>query len=208
MKCLEELMRGPVLVMAALLSAPIAAQEPVVQTSRIWSDTVKRGDMLREVRGLGTVRDRRTVELHVAESMVKDITAGQQVSIDIGKEKPLVGRVSKIDPSVLNGTVPVVVELRPAPPSPVEAGLSVDGSIIVGRLADVIYVARPVFAKAESESTLFRIDPDNQHATRVKVLFGRSSLSTIEIREGLRPGDRVILSDMRAFEGQARIRLQ
>ena len=116
MKRLGELMRGTFLLMAALSSAPILGQEPVVEASRIWSDTVKRGDMVREVRGLGTVKGRRTVELHIAETVVKEIRAGQQVSIDIRKGKPLVGRVSKIEPSVLNGAVAVIVELRSAPP--------------------------------------------------------------------------------------------
>src|SRR5258708_12506104 len=109
--------------MAALSSAPMLGQDPVVQASRIWSDTVKRGDMVREVRGLGTVKGRRTVELHIAEAVVKEIRAGQQVSIDIREGNPLVGRVSKIDPSVLNGTVPVTVELSTAPPPTVQPGL-------------------------------------------------------------------------------------
>jgi multidrug efflux pump subunit AcrA (membrane-fusion protein) len=183
-------------------------QEPIVQVSRIWSDTVKRGDMVREVRGVGTVRDRRTVDLHVAETTVKDIRADQQVSIHSGKGKPVVGRVSKVDPSILNGMVPVTVKLGPTAPTPMETGLPVDGTIVVGRLSDVIYVGRPAFANDESEGTLFRIDNDNHHATRVRVLFGRASANTIEIREGLRPGDRVILSDIRAFEGQSRIHLQ
>ena len=201
-------MRGSILLMAALSSAPMLGQEPMVQVSRIWSDTVKRGDMVREVRWLGTVRDRRTVDLHVAETTVKDIRAGQQVSIHIGKGKPVVGRVSQVYPSILNGMVPVTVKLGSTTPTPMKTGLSVDGTIVVGRLAGVIYVGRPAFATDESEGTLFRIDNDNEHATRVRVLFGHASANTIEIREGLRPGDRVILSDMRAFEGQSRIHLQ
>jgi multidrug efflux pump subunit AcrA (membrane-fusion protein) len=208
LEILGECMRGAVLLMVALSSAPIFGQEAVVQASSVWSDTVKRGDMVREVRGVGTVRDRRTVDLHVAETTVKDIRADQQVSIHIGKGKPVVGRVYKVDPSILNGMVPVTVKLGSTAPTPMETGLRVDGTIVVGRLADVIYVGRPAFANDESEGTLFRIDNDNHHATRVRVLFGRASANTIEIRKGLRPGDRVILSDMRAFEGQSRIHLQ
>jgi HlyD family secretion protein len=72
----------------------------------------------------------------------------------------------------------------------------------------VTYVGRPVFGTANSEANLFKIDPDGMHATSVKVRFGRSSVNTIEVVEGLQPGDRVILSDMSAYAGQSRIRLQ
>jgi translation initiation factor IF-2 len=93
-------MRSTVLLMAALSSVPALGQQSLVLASQIWSDTVKRGDMIREVRGLGTVKGRRTVELQIAKTKVKEIRADQQVSIDIREGKPLVGRsLRSISPS-------------------------------------------------------------------------------------------------------------
>jgi HlyD family secretion protein len=108
----------------------------------------------------------------------------------------------------LNGLVTVNVRLNAPLSQGLERGLQVDGTILIDTLPHVLCVGRPVFGTANSEATLFKIDPDGMHATRVKVRFGRSSVSTIEVVEGLQPGDHVILSDMRAYAGQSRIRLQ
>ena len=139
---------------------------------------------------------------------MKEIHTGQEVSIDTRQKPTLAGKVTSVDSSVLNGVVTVDVRLNAPLPQGLEPGLQVDGTILICRLPQVTYVGRPVFGTANSEASLFKIDPDGQHATRVKVRFGRSSANTIEVVEGLQAGDHVILSDMGAYAGQSRIRLQ
>jgi multidrug efflux pump subunit AcrA (membrane-fusion protein) len=97
----------------------------------------------------------------------------------------------------LNGKIPPV--LRP--------DLSVDGTIQEAKLDDVIYVGRPVFGQQDSTVQLFKVDPDGKYANKVKVTFGRSSVNTIEIKDGLKVGDKVILSDMSAYDSYDRIKL-
>ena len=201
-------MRIPVVIFAALTALPLLSQEPVVSKAEIWPDTVKRGEMLRQVRGLGEITNRETVELRIAETQMKELQAGQDVSIDTRQQPILAGKVTRVGSSAVNGVVAVQVRLNAALPQGLEPGLNVDGAIQIGRLSNVTYVGRPVFGNANSEASLFKIDPDGMHATRVKVRFGRTSVNTIEVVEGLQPGDRVILSDMGAYAGQSRIRLQ
>jgi HlyD family secretion protein len=117
------------------------------------------------------------------------------------------GRVSRIDPAVQNGTVTVDVRLEGKLPDGARPDLSVDGTVELERLNDVVYVGRPVFGQPNSVITLFRLEPDNREATRVQVKLGRSSVNTIEVVEGLRVGDQVILSDMSAQDAHNRIRL-
>ena len=200
-------MRISAVLFAALTALPVLSQEPVVSKASIWSDTVKRGEMLRQVRGLGEIKSPQTVTLRVAETQVKDVKAGQEVSIDTGHAPILLGEVSRVAPSASNGVVTVDVRLN----APLSQGLkpgNVDGAILIERLSNVTYVGRPVFGAANGELSLFKIDSDGIHATNVKVRFGRVSINTIEVLEGLQLGDRVILSDMSANAGQSRIRLQ
>jgi multidrug efflux pump subunit AcrA (membrane-fusion protein) len=187
-------MRIATVLFAALTALPLLSQEPVVSKVTIWSDTVKRGEMLRQVRGVGEITNRRSVALRIAETQVKEIQTGQEVSIDTRQKPTMAGKVTRIDSSVLNGVVTVDVTLNAPLPQGMEPGLGVDGAILIGGLPLVTYVGRPVFGAANSEAILFRIDPDGMHATRVKVRFGRSSVNTIEVVEGLQPGDHVILS--------------
>jgi len=201
-------MRITVLIFAALAALPVLSQEPVVSKASIWADTVKQGEMLRQVRGLGEITNRRTVALRIAETQVKEIQAGQEVSIDTRQKPMLAGKVTVVGSSAMNGVVTVDVGLNAPLPQGLEPGLNVDGTILIGRLPNVTYVGRPVFGTANSEASLFKIDSDGMHATRVKVRFGRSSVNTIEVVEGLQSGDRVILSDMGAYAGQPRIGLQ
>ena len=114
----------------------------------------------------------------------------------------------QVGSSALNGVVAVHVGLNAPLPQGLEPGLNVDGIILIGRLPNVTYVGRPVLGTANSEASLFKIDSDSMHATSVKVRFGRLSVNTVEVVEGLQPGDRVILSDMGQYAGQSRIRLQ
>ncbi len=111
------------------------------------------------------------------------------------------------DPSVQNGTVTVDVKLEGELPSGAVPDLSVDGTIELERLNDVMFVGRPVFGQPNSLVTLFKVDLDGKEAQRVQVKLGRTSVNTIEILEGLRVGDQVILSDMSAQDAHNRIRL-
>ena len=151
-------------------------------------------------------------ELKIAETQVKDITIGLPAVIDTrlagGGWNGLVdGRVSRIDPSVLNGTVTVDVALKGPIPPVLRPDLSVDGTIQLEKLDDVINVGRPVFGQENSTVQLFKVEPDGKYANKVKVTFGRSSVNTIEIKSGLNVGDRVILSDMSAWDQYDRIKL-
>jgi HlyD family secretion protein len=146
-------------------------------------------------------------ELKIPETQAKDILLGQTVQIDT-RNGVIPGKVSRIDPAVLNGTVTVDVRLEGDLPSGARPDLSVDGSVEIERLSDVLYVGRPVLGQPNSTITLFRVEADGKEAVRVPVKLGRTSVSTIEIVEGLKIGDRVILSDMSAMDGHNRIRLQ
>ena len=151
-------------------------------------------------------------ELKIAETQVKDITIGQTAEIDTrlaggGSNGKIEGRVSRIDPSILNGTVTVDVALKGALPVGARPDLSVDGTIQLEKLDDVVYVGRPVFGQQDATVQIFKIDPDGRYAQKVKVTFGRSSVNTIEIKDGLKVGDRVILSDMSAYDNYDRIKL-
>jgi HlyD family secretion protein len=151
-------------------------------------------------------------ELKIAETQVKDIAIGQPAMIDTrlaggGSNGLIEGHVSRIDPSILNGTVTVDVALKGALPPGARPDLSVDGTIQLEKLDDVVFVGRPVFGQQDATVRLFKIDPDGKYATAVKVTFGRSSVNTIEVKEGLKVGDRVILSDMSAYDNYDRIKL-
>ena len=145
-------------------------------------------------------------ELKIAETQAKDILIGQIAQIDT-RNGVVQGRVSRIDPAVQNGTVTVDVRLEGDLPQGARPDLSVDGTVELERLNDVVYVGRPVFGQPHSTITLFRLEPDNKEATRVQVKLGRSSVNTIEVTEGLKVGDQVILSDMSAQDAHNRIRL-
>lgn len=145
-------------------------------------------------------------ELKIAETQVKDISIGQTASIDT-RNGLIEGHVSRIDPSILNGTVTVDVSLKGPLPSAARPDLSVDGTIQLEKLDDVVYVGRPVFGQQDAVVQLFRVEPDGKYANKVKVAFGKSSVNTIEVKDGLQVGDKVILSDMSAYDGYDRIRL-
>jgi HlyD family secretion protein len=152
-------------------------------------------------------------ELKIAETQVKDVMVGQLASIDTrlsggGSNGLIEGRVSRIDTSIINGTVTVDVALKGALPPGAKPDLSVDGKIQLEKLDDVVYVGRPVFGQQDQTVTLFKEDPDQNYATQVKVQFGKASVNTIEVKSGLNVGDRVILSDMSAYDNYPRIKLE
>jgi HlyD family secretion protein len=151
-------------------------------------------------------------ELKIAETQVKDIVIGLPADIDTrlagnGWNGHIEGIVSRIDPSILNGTVTVDIALKGALPPVLRPDLSVDGQIQLEKLDDVVFVGRPVFGQQDATVQLFKIDPDGKYAQKTKVTFGRSSVSTIEVKEGLKVGDKVILSDMSAYDAYDRIKL-
>jgi HlyD family secretion protein len=146
-------------------------------------------------------------EVKIAETQAKDVLLGQKASIDT-HNGIVPGRVVRIDPSVQGGTRTVDVSLDGPLPNGAVPDLSVDGTIELERLEQVLYVGRPAFGQENSHVTLFKVDPDGTHATRVSVMLGRSSVNAVEVLEGLSEGDRVILSDMSAWDGVDRIRLK
>ena len=145
-------------------------------------------------------------ELKIAETQVKDITIGQPATIDT-RNGLIQGHVSRIDPSILNGTVTVDVALTGPLPPAARPDLSVDGTIQLEKLDDVVYVGKPVFGQQDASVQLFKVEPDGKYADKVKVTFGTCSVNTIEVKDGLQVGDKVILSDMSAYDSYDRIRL-
>lgn len=143
-------------------------------------------------------------ELNIPETQAKDIQIGQQVSIDT-RNGIIPGTVSRIDPAVKEGTVTVDVRLNDALPKGARPELSVDGTVVLEKLEDVVYVGHPVQGQQDSLISLFKLDGQGKEAKRVSVRLGRSSVSIIEVKEGLEPGDQVILSDMSAHDGFDRI---
>jgi HlyD family secretion protein len=148
-------------------------------------------------------------ELKIAETQVKDVVIGQHAVVDT-RNGVIEGRVSRIDPSILNGTVTVDVALiigKEGLPPGARPDLSVDGTIELERLNNVVFVGRPVFGQAESTVQLFKLEPDGKYANKIKVTLGRASVSTIEVKDGLKVGDVVILSDMSQYDAYDRIKL-
>ena len=144
-------------------------------------------------------------ELRIAETQTKDITIGLPAEVDT-RNGTVKGRVSRMDPASANGTVGVDVILEGQLPAGARPDLSVDGTIRLELLDNVIHVGRPAFGQENSTVGLFKVGADGE-ATRVNVKLGRSSVSTIEIIEGLQPGDQVILSDMSSYDEYSRIKL-
>jgi HlyD family secretion protein len=145
-------------------------------------------------------------ELKIAETQAKDILIGQESSIDT-RNGIIPGHVIRIDPAVQNGTVTVDVALDGPLPKGARPDLTVDGTVELERLENVLYVGRPASGQDDSTITLFKLQKDGADAERVKVKLGRSSVNTIEIVEGLQEGDSVVLSDMSQWDSFDRIRL-
>jgi HlyD family secretion protein len=151
--------------------------------------------------------DKLKAALQIAETQAHDIQLGQPASIDT-HNGIVPGHVSRIDPTVLNGTRTVDVQLDgPLPPGAVP-NLSVDGTIDLERMTDVLYVGRPALGNENSTLSLFKVDPDGKYAIRVPVKVGRASVNEIQVLEGLKEGDTVILSDMSRYDNVDRVRLE
>lgn len=176
--------------------AGVVQQVPVEAGQRVAPGTI-----LAKVAEPGRLK----AELQVAETQVKDVVVGQLASIDT-RNGIIPGQVIRIDPASVNGTVKVDVQLNGEYPKGARPDLSVDGTIEVERLNDVLYVGRPAYGQAESTVGIFKV-MSNGEAHRVQVKLGRTSVNQIEVREGLQVGDQVILSDMSAWDAVDRVRL-
>ena len=146
-------------------------------------------------------------EVRIPQTQAQDIAVGQIANIDT-RNDTIQGRVSRIDPAVQNGTMTIDVALPDELPRSARPDLSVDGTVVIEQLDGVNYMGRPAYGQAESRVGIFRIVEDGAYAQRATVLLGRSSVNEIEIREGLEPGDIVILSDMSQWDGFDRVRLR
>jgi HlyD family secretion protein len=146
-------------------------------------------------------------EIKIAETQAKDIAIGLKATVDT-RNGIVAGHVSRIDPSVQNGTVTVDVAIDDALPPGARADLSVDGTVEIENLKDILYVGRPVHGQSDSTIGIFKLVDDGGEAVRVNVKLGRASVNTIEVLSGLQAGDKVILSDMSQWDNFERIRLR
>lgn len=181
-----------------------AGTDGIVQSVAVQEGAqVSAGANLARIARPGALR----AELNVSETEAKDIQVGQKVEIDT-RVGLVPGQVERVDPAVVHNTVQVDVELLGTPPGGARADLSVDGTIEIDRLPNVLYILRPAAAREGATLRLFRLDADGRYARRVTVRLGRTSSMNVEILGGLAPGDHVILSDTTAYERNDVIRLQ
>lgn len=151
--------------------------------------------------------DQLKASLKIAETQARDIQIGQPAEVDT-HNGVIAGKVTRIDPAVVAGTVTVDVELEGALPLGARPDLSVDGTIDLDRMTNVVFVGRPAFGNENSTINLFKLSPDGKTAIRVPVKVGRASVNSIQVLEGLQEGDVVILSDMSRWDNTDKIRLE
>jgi multidrug efflux pump subunit AcrA (membrane-fusion protein) len=144
--------------------------------------------------------------IKIAETQARDVQIGQPASVDT-HNGIVAGTVMRVDPAVQNGTVTVDLKLAGELPKGARPDLSVDGTIDLERLDNVLFVGRPAFGQESSTISLFKLIPDGREALRVPVKVGRASVNSIQVIEGLHEGDTVILSDMSRWDNTDRIRL-
>ena len=197
-KALYELRRGQLEALKVRAGVNGVVQEVPIQE----------GQQVTQGTNLARVIDptRLKAEVRVAETQTKDLVIGQRAEIDT-RNGVIEGRVMRIAPTAIQGTVTVDVELLGELPKGARPDLSVDGTIELERLKDVVYMNRPAFGQSQSTITLFKLLPDVKEAVRVPVKLGRDSVNFIEILEGLNVGDQVILSDTSQYDSVNRIRL-
>ncbi len=164
---------------------------------------VNPGQLLARVAG----PERLKAVIRIPETDARDLTLGLSAVVDT-RNGTVRAHVSRVDPAVQNGSVAVDLVFDAALPKGARPDLSVDAAVQIDRIPNALYVGRPAQGGSESEVRLFRLDPDGHGATRVPVRLGRGSASTVEIRGGLREGDRVILSEMTQWDSYDRVRLR
>jgi HlyD family secretion protein len=195
--------------LAKLRRSQVASLKVVAGTAGVLQEvSVQVGQQLQAGANIARVADPTSLkaELRVAETQAKDIALGQHAEIDT-RNGVVPGHVVRVDPSAQQGTVGVDVFFDGPLPQGARPDLSVDGTIELERLADVLYVGRPAFGQGQSTVGMFRLEPDGQTAVRVPVQLGRASVNSVEVVEGLREGDQVILSDTSQWDKYDRIRL-
>ncbi len=171
---------------------------------------VELGQQVAAGTNLARVADPSTLKavVRISETQTKDLSPGQRAEIDTRNGAPLKGRVVRIDPASQGGTVGVDVTIE----DPLHPGdrpdLSVDGTIELERLKDVVYMSRPAFGQENSSITMFKLTPDGAEAVRTPVKLGKAAVTTIEILDGLKPGDQVVLSDMSQYDAYDRVRIK
>ncbi len=181
-----------------------AGMEGVLQEVRVEEgQRVTAGSTLAQV----AQPDHLKAELRIPETQAKDLRVGLAVSIDT-RNGIVPGRLSRVDPAVREGSVTVDVALEGELPQGARPDLRVDGTIEIERLEDVLYVGRPAYGQANQTVSLFLVNEEEDEAQRVQVRLGRSSVSTVEVVDGLQEGDRVILSDTSKWDDFDRIRIQ
>ena len=171
---------------------------------------VERGQQVGPGAQLARVADPSTLKavVRISETQTKDLAPGQRVDVDTRNGTPLKGHVVRIDPSSTGGTVGVDVTLdEPLHPGD-RPDLSVDGTIELQRLDNVVKMSRPAFGQENSSITLFKLTPDGSEAVRTPVKLGRAAVTEIEVLDGLKPGDQVILSDMSQYDSYDRVRIK
>lgn len=227
----SELERQRVEVFARAIQAQVAAQEAEVEQRRAMhrlrrrlldSLTVRAGlaGVLQEVTvevgqqvmpGMNLARvaepSRLMARVRVPATQARDVTIGLDAVVDT-RNGVVPATVARIDPAVREGTVTVDLKLTGELPRGARPDLSVDGTIELERLDDVVFVGRPAFGQEKTTVGLFRLEADGHHASRTQVSLGRSSVNTIEVVDGLEPGDEVILSDTSRFDDFDRIKLK
>ena len=145
--------------------------------------------------------------LRVPESQARDVVVGQKVDVDLHQGDIVKGRVMRVDPTSQNATVEVEVSLEGEMPQGARSDLSVDGTIEIDRLPDVLYVQRPGNSQPDQTVGLFKLEPDGKTAVRTNVKFGKASVNHIEVQAGLQVGDKILISDMGQYDTVNRVRI-
>ncbi len=197
--------------LASLSRGQVSSLRVVAGTNGVLQQvSVEVGQQVTPGTNLARVADQTTLKatLQIPETQVRDVQLGQLAQIDTRTSGIIEGRVQRIDPAVQQGTVPVDVQLIGGLPQGARPDLSVDGTVELERLENVLFVGRPAFGGAQSTINLFRIEEGGRFAVRVPVKLGRSSVNTVEVLEGLREGDQVILSDTSQWDSYSRLELK
>lgn len=198
LRAVDEFQRGRVRSMEVRAGAAGVLQDLVLEVGQ-WAQP---GATLARIVEPGRLK----AVLRIPETQAKDLTIGQPASVDT-RNGLVTGRVARIDPAVQNGTVTVDVALEGELPRGARPDLSVDGTIEVERLPDVLHVGRPAYGDANSTVGLFKLTDEGRAALRVNVRLGRSSVNTVQVLGGLQPGDKVIISDMSRWDAYDRLRV-
>ncbi len=185
------------------VTAPVAGVLAPLDIPLQEGQWVQSGQQLSRV----VVPGRLKAEVRIPQTQAQDIVVGQTANIDT-RTDTIPGKVTRIDPAVRNGTVTIDVSLPNDLPPSARPDLSIDGNVIIERLDNVVYMGRPTFGQANQRVSIFKLVDDGRYAQRVQVQLGASSVNEIEIKDGLKPGDVIILSDMSQWDDYDRVRIK